>query len=191
MTKFGYARVSTRDQSLDLQIDALAAAGVAADNIYSDRITGSAKSRPGLDALLGVLAPGDQLTIWRLDRLGRSISHIVKLVEDFRERDIALKSVSDGIDTSSGTVGMLVLHVLAAVSEMEREVTRERVIAGLEASKRRGIISGRRPSLNADRKSLMATMLREGKTHAQIARAFDISTRTVTRYVAQANEGNL
>jgi len=190
MTKYGYARVSTRDQSLDLQNDALLAAGVAAENIYSDRITGSSKSRPGLDALLAEIQPGDQLTIWRLDRLGRSISHIVKLVEDFRERDIALKSVSDGIDTSSGTVGMLVLHVLAAVAEMEREVTRERVIAGLEASKRRGVISGRRPSLNSDRKALMATMLREGKTHAQIARAFDVSTRTVTRYVAQANEGN-
>ncbi len=190
MTKYGYARVSTRDQSLDLQNDALLAAGVAAENIYTDRISGSSKSRPGLDALLDTVEPGDSVVIWRLDRLGRSISHIVKLVEDFRERDIALKSVSDGIDTSSGTVGMLVLHVLAAVAEMEREVTRERVIAGLEASKRRGVISGRRPSLNSDRKSLLATMLREGKTHAQIARAFDISTRTVTRYVAQANEAD-
>lgn len=126
----GYARVSTDDQNINLQVDALKAAGVEAGRIFSDHgVSGGKSTRPGLDALLADAIEGDTIVIWRLDRLGRSVIHLATLAEDFRKRGIGLRSLTDGVDTSTAT-GRLVYGLLSTLAEFERETIRERVKAG-------------------------------------------------------------
>ena len=137
----GYARVSTDDQDLALQIDSLAGLGVVRDNIFTDKVSGSKTTRPGLDACLAHLRQGDTLVVWRLDRLGRSMHHLVELIEELRNRDIGFRSVNDGfIDTTSAS-GELIFHIFSALAQFERRLIQERTKAGL-ASARRGAGSG-------------------------------------------------
>ena len=133
--KIGYARVSTRDQNLDLQTDALKLAGC--ERIYQDVASGSKAARPGLDELLGQLRAGAVRVIWKLDRLGRSLRHLVALVGELVRRDVGLLSLNDPVDTTSAQ-GRLVFNLFASLAEFEREVIAERTKAGLSAARARG-----------------------------------------------------
>lgn len=130
--KYGYMRVSTEDQSHDLQENALREAGC--DQIYADKISGSTTSRPELDALLESLESGDQLVVWKLDRLGRSLSHLITLVGDLEQKGVDLVSVTDNIDTST-PMGRCMFHVSGAFAQMERELIAERTKEGIKAAR--------------------------------------------------------
>src|SRR5215469_5799400 len=136
----GYARVSTRDQNLDLQRDALSRAG--AERLFEDEASGARDDRPGLADALSHLWSGDCLIVWRLDRLGRTMRSLIGFVEDLRERGIDFRSVTEGIDTTT-PAGRFFFHVLAALAQMERELIRERTNAGLAAARARGRKGGR------------------------------------------------
>lgn len=133
--KIGYARVSRDDQQLDLQHDALTAAGC--ERIFSDKMSGAKASRPGLDEALAFARPGDVLVVWRLDRLGRSMSELLRLTANLESTGVGLESLKEQIDTTSAA-GRLVFHVFAAMAEFERNLIRERTFAGLEAARARG-----------------------------------------------------
>ena len=141
----GYARVSTADQDLALQIDALNAAGC--EHIATDKASGASVVRPGLTEALGKARKGDTLVIWKLDRLGRSMKGLVDLAAELSARGIALRSLTDGIDTATHT-GRLVFHILGSIAEMERELIRERTMAGLAARRKAG--GGRRAQIRHD-----------------------------------------
>jgi DNA invertase Pin-like site-specific DNA recombinase len=153
----GYARVSTTDQNLALQRDALKAAGCR--KIFTDQgVSGSILKRPGLDAALASLKPDDTLLVWKLDRLGRSLAHLVQTISDLGERGVNFRSLSDPIDTESAG-GRLVLHIMAALAEFERSLNSERTRAGLAAAKRRGRKLGRRRSLTHAQLALASQLL--------------------------------
>lgn len=137
--KVGYARVSTEDQKLDLQLDALKAQGC--DRIFTDQISGSFTSRAGLDEALRFVRDGDVLIVWRLDRLGRSLKHLMDTLEDLDNRKISFVSVSDNIDTTT-SLGRLMFHLFGAFAQFERELIKERVNAGIKAAKDRGVKLG-------------------------------------------------
>lgn len=145
MKMIGYARVSTRDQNLSAQRDALIASGC--DIIFDDTVSGATKRRSGLDKALAALAPGDVLVVWKLDRLGRSMQHVVNTVLDLDRRGIGFRSLTEAIDLSSST-GKLLLSVFGWLAEVERDLTTERTKAGLAAAKRRGVKLGRKRKLN-------------------------------------------
>jgi DNA invertase Pin-like site-specific DNA recombinase len=142
----GYARVSTNEQNFDLQLDALKKEGVKDIDIYTDKVTGTKAERPGLTQALSHLRSGDTLVVWRLDRLARSLSHLIELVNRLAEQGIAFKSLTERIDTSSAT-GKLVFHIFGALAEFERNLIKERTLAGLSAARARGKLGGR-PRLN-------------------------------------------
>jgi DNA invertase Pin-like site-specific DNA recombinase len=155
----GYARVSTAGQSLDLQLDALRAAG--ADRVYSDVASGKLDDRPGLADALKALKAGDVLLIWKLDRLGRSLQHLVEVVSGLQQRGVGLRVLTGGIDTTSVT-GRLVFGIFAALAEFERELIRERVTAGLAAAKARGRQGGRRPKITPKQLEHARRLLADG-----------------------------
>lgn len=184
---YGYVRVSTskRDaagdfvQTFDLQRNALIErGGVQPDNIYEDRISGAAESRPGLDALLSVVKAGDSIVVWKLDRLGRNARHLLQIAENLKERGVALRSVIDGIDTS-GSMGGFVLKILAAVAELERETISERVAAGIAATVKNGGRVGRLPALTQYQSREVARRLGAGESATQIGRDFGVSRQAV------------
>ena len=131
----GYARVSTQDQNLDLQIDALTKAGCK--KLFDDKISGSGKERPGLTKTLEMLREGDTLVVWKLDRLGRSVKNLVDLISDLHKQGVQFKSLTDAIDTGTPS-GRFFFHVMASLAEMERELTVERTRAGLEVARKLG-----------------------------------------------------
>jgi len=167
MAVVGYARTSSQDQMLDLQTDALTAAGV--ERIFADQASGARPDRPGLDAALSALAPGDTLTVWRLDRLGRSLAHLSDTIHDLNRRGIGFRSLSESIDTTTAA-GRLVLHMLGAFAEFERDLARERIGAGIAAARSRGRNLGRRPTLAPDQIALAQRLHAEGESLRQIAR---------------------
>lgn len=175
----GYARVSTDDQSLDLQRDALAAAGC--EVVFDDVMSGASRERPGLRDALSFLRRGDVLVVWRLDRLGRSLQHLVEVINDLAARGIEFRSLSDNIDTSSAS-GKLVFHIFAALAEFERELIRERTRAGLAAARARGRVGGRPRILAAERLEMARAALASGQSARQVARALGVSERTIRRY---------
>lgn len=133
----GYARVSSNGQELQLQLDALKKAGVAKSDVFTDKVSGAKAARPGLEKCLQQLKPGDTLLVWRLDRLGRSIRHLIDLVEDLHQRGVKFKSICDGaIDTTSAS-GELIFHVFSALAQFERRLIQERTNAGLKAQNSR------------------------------------------------------
>ena len=139
----GYARVSTGGQALDLQLDALQKCGVAKELIFTDKASGAIRERPGLDACFHVLHRGDVLLVWRLDRLGRSVRHLVTLIDQLQEMGVGSRSVCDGaIDTTTPS-GELIFHVFSALAQFERRLIQERTKAGIAAARARGRKGGR------------------------------------------------
>jgi len=186
----GYARVSTADQTLDLQRDALSAAGC--EQIFSDTISGTVASRAGLDAALRYLRAGDCLVVWRLDRLGRSLRHLIEVVTDLEGRGVGLRSLTERIDTTTSE-GRLVFHLFGALAEFERDLIRERTQAGLAAARARGRLGGRpRSPLSDPRKAALALRLYEDKRNsvAEICRTLAISRSTFYRYMSAKPEFN-
>ena len=183
----GYARVSTKDQKLTSQKDALRSHGC--DKIYTDKVSGAKAERPGLDRMLRNAREGDTIIVWKLDRLGRSLKHLVELAEELSQRGIGLKSLNDPIDTSTAQ-GKLVFNIFAALAEFERGIIRERTNAGLSAARARGRMGGRRPGLSEDaqRKARVAESLyKEGMPVNQIAEDLNISKATLYKYLRYRN----
>ncbi len=174
----GYARVSTDEQTTKLQLDALRAAGCA--TIHEDSASGASRSRPGLSRALEDLSAGDTLVVWRLDRLGRSLRDLLDISEMLRERDVALRSLTDHIDTGTAA-GRMLYAVLGAVAQFEREVLRERTVAGMRSAKRRGEHIGRRPALSAAQVREARELVKTGKSPTYVARIMRVGRSTLYR----------
>lgn len=176
---FGYARVSTDDQNLDAQTDALTVAG--AERIFADKISGSIAKRPQLDQLLDQLRPGDVITVTKYDRLARSLRDLLDIVEVIKERGGGFRSLAEDIDTTT-PAGRLVFHVFASIAQFERERISERTREGLEAAKKRGRVGGRPPALSAAQRTEVRRMRdEEGRRLSEIAQLFRVSVKTVRR----------
>lgn len=183
---YGYARVSTGDQDPQLQIDALIRSGVQKRDIKTDHGQSGAKaSRPAWDELRNILEPGDVLVVWKLDRAGRSVKHLVDLVEDLRERGIGFKSVTEGIDTTTPG-GRLVFHIFAAMAEFERDLIGERTDAGLAAARAQGKVGGRKKTITTRTSNRIASMHRHGAPKTEIAETVGVSRSTVYRVLQEA-----
>ncbi|MBW8320855.1 MAG: recombinase family protein [Arenimonas sp.] len=183
--RIGYARVSTHDQNIELQLRALKAAGCR--RIYTDQgLSGASRSRPGLVGALNELSPGDTLVIWRLDRLGRSLSHLIEVVAELGRKEIGLYSVSESIDTASAG-GILIFHIMGALAEFERALISERTKAGMSAAKARGSPIGRPVKLMAHEIDAALDAMREGTPLAAAARQFGVSRSTLYRSMRRAD----
>ncbi|KQN07118.1 transposon DNA-invertase [Sphingobium sp. Leaf26] len=179
----GYVRVSTADQSVDLQRDALSAAGVAPDRIYEDVCSGKSTTRPGLDRALDVARDGDAIVTWKLDRLGRSLPHVVGLVGDLQRRGVGLKVLSGDVDTTTAT-GRLVFGIFATLAEFERDLIHERTMAGLAAARARGRSGGRPRVMTRQKlKAAMALMADRDNTARDVAAQLGVSLSTLYAYV--------
>jgi DNA invertase Pin-like site-specific DNA recombinase len=179
--KIGYARVSTEEQNLGLQRDALEAAGC--DVIYQDEgISGITRERAGLTQALSAIETGDTLVVWKLDRLGRSLGFLCELVEQLGKQGAGFQSLTDGIDTTTNS-GKLVFHIMGALAEFERNLIRERTKAGMKAAKKRGRHVGRPKALNAAQVAHMQDLLAAGKTQGEVAALLSVSANTISREV--------
>lgn len=187
MTLLGYARVSTAEQHLDLQVDALEKYGC--ERVFKEKISGKDRERPQLEAMLDYLREGDVVVVWKLDRLGRSLHDLIDLTQDFERRGVGFVSIKDSIDMSTAT-GKLYFHLMGALAEFERDLIRERTKAGLEAARARGHLGGRRPA-NAEKLD-QAFLLYDSKTLsvADICTMVGISESTFYRYNKKRRETN-
>lgn len=177
----GYARVSTCDQNPALQIDALTAAGC--DRLFTERASGAQRDRPELNALLALIQPGDTLIIWKLDRLARSIGHLIEIIRLLDERQAAFRCLTSAINTSTAE-GRLFFHMTAAFAEFERDIIRERTRAGLDAARRRGQRLGRPAKLSQERMQAALEMLNQPfASVASVARYFEVSEATLYRHL--------
>lgn len=177
----GYARVSTQDQTLNLQKDALEKIGC--HKIFTDVISGSTIDRKGLDEALEYVREGDTLVVWRLDRLGRSLKHLIETITKLNNRKIGFKSITENIDTTTSG-GKLIFHIFGALAEFERDIIKERTNAGLTAARARGRLGGRPKSLTG-KKVAMAQELYENKNNSidEICKTLNISRSTLYRYI--------
>ena len=186
MMKLGHARVSTQDQNLALQLDALKAADCS--KIFQEKASGSKTERPELNRLLEIIREGDTLMIWKLDRLSRSLNHLIEIVTQLEQQHIGLVSLNDPIDTTTAQ-GRLVFRIFASLAEFEREVIRERTLAGLVSARRRGQLLGRRKGLSkaAEQKARIGESLYKENKYSveQIARELHISKTTLYKYLRQ------
>lgn len=188
-SNIGYARVSKSDglQALDLQFDALKKAGVRKDRIYKDKASGKNEDRPGLIACLKALQSGDVLVIWKLDRLGRDLRHLVNTVQELSDHGIGLKVLTGqgaNIDTTTAS-GKFVFGIFAALAEFERELIRERTNAGLQAARSRGRVGGRRFALTKSQVRLAQAAMSSKDTHVgDLCRELGVAKATLYRYVS-------
>ena len=181
----GYARVSTDDQNLDLQRDALQATGC--ERIFEDMASGAKADRTGMAELLAALRAGDTVVIWRLDRLGRSLKNLIALVEHLEVAQVGLRSLQENIDTTSSG-GRLVFHLFGALAEFERNLIRERTRAGMAAARARGRMGGRPKRLDPAKRALALRLHQEEKhTIKEICQMMGISKSTLYNYLATAN----
>jgi len=187
----GYARVSTNEQNLDLQKDALIKAGCTQKNIFTDKITGTKQEREGLEKAFSHLREGDTFVVWRLDRLGRSLKHLIETVTNLQEKGVAFKSITENIDTSTAT-GQLVFHIFGALAEFERNLIKERTIAGLDAARSRGRQGGRPRLTTSSPKVVMAKKLYADRSNSidDICKLLKISRPTLFRYVKTGQENS-
>src|SRR6202047_152673 len=186
-TQLGYARVSTAHQSLDQQMDALTAAGVDADRVYTDKLSGASAraQRPGLAALLDYAREGDAIVVGGIDRLGRNAAEVMTTIRDLGERGIVLRSLREGIDTSNAT-GRMVAGVLLSLAELELELGRERRSAARDARRSRGQAIGRPKALDASKAALAQRMHASGESASTIATTLGVSRATVYRVLAES-----
>lgn len=175
----GYARVSTGDQTLDAQIDALREAG--AEKIFKEKKTGKTRQRAELEKMLEQLRADDVVIVSKYDRLARSLRDLIEIVEQIREKGAGFRSLGEDIDTTT-PAGRLVFHVFGSIAEFERERIVERTKEGLEAARKRGRVGGRRPALSPEQKEAVRRMRDEEKRSlAEIARLFGVSKQTISR----------
>lgn len=175
----GYARVSTQDQSLELQLDALEKAGC--EQVFSEKMTGKSRERPELMTCLKVLRKGDVLVVWKLDRLARSLKDLVELINELETKHVGFRSLTEAIDTTTAG-GKLVFHIFGALAEFEHNLIRERTIAGLEAARARGRKGGRKPSMSkSDIKKAAAMLKDESITKIEVAAHFGVSRLTLNK----------
>ena len=184
MPVFTRQRPTVQDQNLALQLDALRTAGC--EKVYQEKVSGATADRPQLSKLLEMIREGDTLVIWKLDRLGRSLAHLIKLVADLEQRHVGLLSLNDPVDITTAQ-GRLVFRIFASLAEFEREVIRERTLAGLASARRRGQLLGRPKGLSkaAERKARIAESLYKEEKYSveQIARELTISKTTLYKYL--------
>jgi DNA invertase Pin-like site-specific DNA recombinase len=182
----GYMRVSSADdrQSVDLQRDALVAAGVDERHLHTDRASGARDDRPGLKACLAYLRPGDGLVVWKLDRLGRSLPHLLAIMADLRARGITFRSLTEQMDTATPH-GELLFSIFGALAQYERALARERVLAGLAAARRRGRKGGRPPSLDLEKVEQIIAALEGGVSKASVCRTFGVPRSTLIDTLAR------
>lgn len=185
--KIGYARVSTDEQSLDLQILALREAGC--QQIFSDHgISGKIVDRPGIRGAMAAVQSGGKLVVWRLDRLGRSLPHLIQLVDELGRRNVEFHSLMENIDTSSSG-GRLIFHIMGALAEFERNLISERTRAGMAAARMRGTHLGRRSSLNSADIHHLRCAFSSGTAISQLTSKYGVSARTLRRYLKVRTEG--
>ncbi len=181
--KIGYARVSTRDQNLEMQTEALGKAGCG--KIFKETKS-AVKERPELESMLAHLREGDVVVVWKLDRLGRSLKHLIDLVSGFREKGIEFISLNDSIDTTTAQ-GRLTFNIFASFAEFEREIIRERTLAGLQAARERGRIGGRKKGLSPDAKKTAFACYQLWEDHSRsisdILKIVNVSKATFYRYI--------
>ncbi len=180
----GYARVSTQDQTLNLQKDALEKIGCT--KIFTDTISGAQAERPGLTEALAYVREGDSLVVWKLDRLGRSLKHLIDTITELNNRKIGFMSITENIDTTTSG-GKLIFHIFGALAEFERDIIRERTQAGLQAARARGRLGGRPKvkTLNTAKKIALAQSLYDDKNNSidEICKTLNISRSTLYRYI--------
>lgn len=183
----GYVRVSTTDdrQSTDLQRDALVAAGVDLRHVYEDRASGARDNRPGLAACLAFVKAGDVLIVWKLDRLGRSLPHLIDVMTGLRERGVGFRSLTESLDTTTA-MGEFLFHVFGALAQYERALIRERVKAGLDAARTRGRRGGRPRRLDAERIGAARALLAGGMTPSAAARSLGVPRSTLVDSLLRA-----
>jgi DNA invertase Pin-like site-specific DNA recombinase len=186
--KIGYARVSTEDQRMDMQVDALIAAGVSPDHIFQESISGVKSKRPELQSCLKALRKGDTLVIFKLDRLGRSVVELLKLVTDLEARGVAILSIRDAIDTKTA-VGRVMFHMLAAFAQFERDIISERTKAGMKAARARGHRGGRKSKIDSHKlKGIIAMLSDPTVLMEDVAKTFGVGRSTIQRAIAKANQ---
>ncbi|WP_024773066.1 recombinase family protein [Aquimarina macrocephali] len=194
---FGYARISTPSQKFDLQIDALLKEGVNEKNIYKDVSSGAKANRKNLDLLLGKLREEDVVIVWKMDRIARSVSHMLKLVDEFEQLEVGFRSLQEPFIDTTSAYGKFVLTIFSAVAEMERNIIVERTLAGQESARRRGAMIGRRKGLSkkAEAKSILAeNYYRDEKNQlsiAEIMKLVDINSKaTLYKYLTYRGRRN-
>ena len=182
MAAIGYARVSTTDQDLTLQLDALAKAGCA--RVFEDKASGAKADRPGLKAALSFVRDGDILTVWKLDRLGRSLPHLIETVNGLEARGVSFRSLTEAIDTTTPG-GRLIFHIFGALGQFERDLIRERTRAGLDAAIARGRQSGRKPVMTDEKLRHAQTLIARGLTVREAAARIKVGKTTLYAALAQ------
>ncbi len=182
----GYMRVSsnTDRQNTDLQRDALLTAGVDQRHLFEDRASGARDDRPGLAQVLAYVKPGDVLVVWKLDRLGRSLTHLIEIINTLKANKVAFRSLTEGMDTSTAS-GELLFHVFGALAQFERALITERVNAGLEAARRRGRRGGRPLAIPQEKLNVITESLRNGMSKAAVCRTFDVKRSTLIDTLAR------
>jgi DNA invertase Pin-like site-specific DNA recombinase len=185
----GYMRVSSESdrQSFDLQYDALIQSGVDPRHIYQDRASGAKDQRDGLKKALEFVMPGDCLVVWKLDRLGRSLSHLITIIEALKEKGIAFKSLTENMDTTTPQ-GQFLFSVFGALAQYERALTKERIMAGLSAAKKRGKTGGRPKAISQEKMQAILEALNSGLSKAAICRTFNVKRTTLYDAIAKSIE---
>lgn len=189
----GYARVSTQEQDVQLQVDALEKAGCLKSDIFVDRISGAKTQRPGLEQCLEKLQSGDVLLVWRLDRLGRSMPHLVTLVEELGKKGIGFRSLCDGVIDTTTASGELIFNIFSSLAQFERRLIQERTRAGLDAARARGRKGGRKRISHDDPRVLTAKRMHKnhGMSIDKICKLLKISRASFYRYVAMPETDKL
>ena len=180
----GYARVSTIDQNLDLQLSALKEIGC--EKCYQDQISGTKKNRPGLNMALEILRKDDTLVVWKLDRLGRTVTGLIDLVNQLHQKEIHFKSITDNVDTST-PAGRFFFHVMASLAQMERELMTERTKAGLAAAKAKGRVGGRKRKMTQSKIESAKKLLASGSLPKDVALNLGVSVPTLYRWIPASN----
>ncbi|QKJ22308.1 recombinase family protein [Poseidonibacter lekithochrous] len=174
----GYVRVSTEDQSLNLQKDALIKYGIDSRNIFEDKVSGLKEKKVGLEKALMYLNEGDTLVVWKLDRLGRSLAHLINTINLLKERNISFISITEGMDTTTAS-GELFFHIFGALAQFERSLIQERVNSGLDAARKRGNIGGRPRAISDEKLQVIKEALDNGMSKAAACRTFDVKRSTL------------
>lgn len=184
--KIGYARVSTRDQNLDLQLNALKKAGC--EKIFREKLSGFTRQRPEFQRMIDQIRPGDTIIVWKLDRLARSTRDLLNTMETINEAAGKFQSLSEPWANTTTRAGKMIMTVFAGIAEFERDLIRERTSAGREAAKQRGVCFGRPRKLNPDQAKVAYQLLSQGRAVREIARTFNVHEATIYRLAAAPHE---